>query len=48
MKGVAVEQVGAPGKVVDYLEKPEPADDQILVKSLYTALQPMYDTLNRT
>jgi hypothetical protein len=42
MKGVAVEKIGAPTVVVDDLETPEPAADQILVKSIYTAINPMY------
>ncbi|KAF2418902.1 GroES-like protein [Tothia fuscella] len=41
MKGIAVEKVGAPLLVVDNIENPEPADDQILVKSIYTAINPV-------
>jgi hypothetical protein len=44
MKGVVVEKVGAPAIVVDNLEKPKPAEDQVLVKSIYAALNPMYAT----
>jgi hypothetical protein len=42
MKGVIFESVGAPPKVVDDLPVPEPSPDQILVKSLYTAINPVY------
>jgi len=41
MKGVAIEKVGVSAVVVDNLEKPEPADDQVLVKSIYTAMNPI-------
>jgi NADPH:quinone reductase-like Zn-dependent oxidoreductase len=41
MKGVIVEQPQSPFKVADNLEKPEPGPDQILVKSLYTAINPV-------
>lgn len=41
MKGVAVDKAGETFKVVDNLEKPEPGPDQILVKSLYTAINPV-------
>lgn len=41
MKGVAIEKVGAPPKVVDTLEVPEPAEDQVLVKAVYAALNPV-------
>jgi hypothetical protein len=43
MKGVIVEKVGAPAVVVDNIEKPKPADDQVLVKSIYAALNPVYN-----
>ena len=43
MKGVVVEAVGAPWKVVENLEIPEPSDDQILVKSIATAINPVYE-----
>ena len=42
MKGVIVEAPGAPWKVVDNLEVPKPAPDQILVKSIATAINPVY------
>jgi hypothetical protein len=42
MKGVIFESIGAAAKVVDDLPVPEPAADQLLVKSLYTAINPMY------
>jgi hypothetical protein len=41
MKGVNVEKAGAPAKVVDNLEVPEPAEDQMLVKPIYAALNPV-------
>jgi NADPH:quinone reductase-like Zn-dependent oxidoreductase len=41
MKGVIFEAAGGPLKVVD-LPVPEPSPDQILVKSLYTAINPVY------
>lgn len=42
MKGVIVEKPGAPFTVVDNLEKPQPGPDQILVKSIATAINPVY------
>ena len=42
MKGVAFDKIGAAAAVVDNLETPEPADDQILIKSIYTAINPVY------
>ena len=42
MKGVIVEAAGAPWKVVDNLEVPKPAADQVLVKSIATAINPVY------
>lgn len=42
MKGVALEKPGAEPQVVDSLEKPKPSPDQILVKSVYTAINPVY------
>lgn len=41
MKGVIIEKAGAPAKVVDDLEVPEPSDDQVLVKSVYSAINPV-------
>ncbi|RMZ92292.1 hypothetical protein DV736_g467, partial [Chaetothyriales sp. CBS 134916] len=41
MKGVIVDKAGAPPHVVDNLPKPKPASDQILVKSLWTAINPV-------
>jgi hypothetical protein len=41
MKGVIFEKPGDTPKVVDYLEKPKPGPDQILVKSLWTAINPV-------
>ena len=42
MKGVIVEAAGAPYKVVEDLEKPKPDPDQILVKSVNAAINPVY------
>jgi NADPH:quinone reductase-like Zn-dependent oxidoreductase len=44
MKGIGVEKAGATAVVLDNLETPEPADDQVLVKSIYTAINPVYST----
>lgn len=41
MKGVIAEKQGAPWTVTDSLEVPEPSADQILVKSIYTAINPV-------
>ena len=41
MKGVLVESVGAPWKLVDNLEVPKPAADQILINSVATAINPV-------
>jgi len=42
MKGVAFDKIGAAPAILDNLETPEPADDQILIKSIYTAINPVY------
>ena len=42
MKGVIVEAVGSPYQVVENLKTPDPTDDQILVKSIATAINPVY------
>lgn len=42
MKGVIFEKVGAEPQVVDSLDKPKPSPDQILVKSVYMAINPVY------
>jgi NADPH:quinone reductase-like Zn-dependent oxidoreductase len=41
MKGITVASAGAEWKLVEDLVVPEPADDQILVKSVYTAINPV-------
>jgi NADPH:quinone reductase-like Zn-dependent oxidoreductase len=41
MKGVIFESMGAAPKVADDLPVPEPSADQILVKSLYMAINPV-------
>jgi len=42
MKGVIVAQAGGDYKIVDNIEKPKPGPHQILVKSLITAINPVY------
>lgn len=42
MKGVVIEKAGAEPEVTDSLEKPKPSSDQILVKSIYMAINPVY------
>ena len=46
MKGVIFDKAGDAAKVVDTLHKPTPSADQILVKSLYTAINPVYLNLS--
>ena len=41
MKGVVVEEVGGPYKVVNNLEVHEPGEHQVLVKSIATAINPV-------
>ena len=41
MKGALVEKAGGTVQVVDSLEKPTPADGQVLVKSVFTAINPV-------
>lgn len=41
MKGVIIEGVGAPYKVVEDLKVPEPGEGQVLVKSIATAINPV-------
>jgi len=41
MKGAIIEKAGDPVKVVDNLEIPEPAEDQMLVKAIYAAMNPV-------
>ena len=41
MKGIVIKSVGAPWKVVEDLEVPKPSDNQILVKSIATAINPV-------
>lgn len=42
IKGITVEKPGAPGTLATDLAVPEPSDTQILVKSVYTAVNPAY------
>jgi len=48
MKGVIVEKDGAPYQLTEDLEVPEPSPDQILVKSLYTAVNPIDSMMAKT
>ena len=41
MKGITIEKPGAPPQLTSDLEVPEPSDTQILVKSIYTAANPV-------
>jgi NADPH:quinone reductase-like Zn-dependent oxidoreductase len=45
MKGIIAENMGAPLQVTDDLELPEPSANQILIKSIYTAINPVYGLL---
>lgn len=45
MKGVVVKKPGAAFEVVTDIEKPKPGVDQILVKSIATAINPVYACL---
>ena len=42
MKGITVAKPGAAPEVSTDLKVPELSDDQILVKSIYTAVNPVY------
>jgi NADPH-dependent curcumin reductase CurA len=46
MKAVIVKEVNGAATVVDDVDVPEPADNQILCKSIYTALNPVYEVLS--
>ncbi|KAL8751843.1 MAG: hypothetical protein Q9184_005932 [Pyrenodesmia sp. 2 TL-2023] len=48
MKGVIIEGVGAPYKVVEDLEVPEPGEGQVLVKSIATAINPVETGMSST
>ena len=41
MKAVIVKEQGAPATITDDIDVPEPSEDQVLVKSIYTAINPM-------
>jgi NADPH:quinone reductase-like Zn-dependent oxidoreductase len=41
MKGIIVKKVGATFHFVEHLEKPQPGKNQILVKSIVTAINPV-------
>ena len=42
MKGILLEKVGGDYALVDSIEKPSPGKNQILIKSLVTAMNPVY------
>lgn len=42
MKGITVKQQGTAPEIADDLGLPEPSEHQILVKSIYTAINPVY------
>lgn len=42
MRGVTVASAGAPYEVVDNLSKPSPGKGQVLVKSLFSGVNPVY------
>jgi len=41
MKGVIFEKMGDQPKVVDNLDKPKPGKGQVLVKSIWVAMNPV-------
>ena len=41
MKGAIIESVGSEPKTVDSLQKPSPGPGQVLVKSLWVAINPV-------
>ncbi|KAH7371710.1 chaperonin 10-like protein [Pyrenochaeta sp. MPI-SDFR-AT-0127] len=43
MKAIVISQAGATPEIRDDVEVPEPGEGQILVKTLYTAVNPVYD-----
>lgn len=42
MKGLTLAKPGAPYELVSDLEKPAPGPKQVLVKSLYAGINPVY------
>lgn len=48
MKGVIVPQVGGAYEIVSNLIKPTPSPGQILVKSLATGINPVYESHSPT
>lgn len=42
MKGLTVAKPGAPYELVSDIETPAPGSKQVLVKSLYTGINPVY------
>ena len=45
MKGILLDKVGGEYYLTDSVEKPSPGKKQILVRSLVTAINPVYETL---
>lgn len=48
MKAITLSEVGAAPKISDNIEIPEPGEGEILVKVLYTAINPVYVVLFST
>ncbi|KAK2740373.1 hypothetical protein FQN57_006113 [Myotisia sp. PD_48] len=48
MKGIIAKELGAPFELTDALETPEPNADQLLVKSIYTAINPVDEIVRST
>lgn len=42
MKGLTLAKPGAPYELVSDIDKPTPGPKQVLVKSLYTGINPVY------
>jgi NADPH:quinone reductase-like Zn-dependent oxidoreductase len=43
MKGLTIAKVGAPYELATDLEKPTPGPKQVLLKSIYVGINPVYD-----
>jgi NADPH:quinone reductase-like Zn-dependent oxidoreductase len=46
MKGLTLAKPGAPYELVSDIEQPTPGSKQVLVKSLYTGINPVYGSLS--
>ncbi len=47
MKGAIVTNAGAPYELTTEIEKPTPGPDQVLVKSIFSAINPVYVLASR-